>query len=167
MKDFVVVGIITKTHGLFGQVKIVPTTNIWGFLLKFKKLKLYDEARDEMYELDVEKITKGRKSLIVKFSGISDSENASKLVGLEIVVNVSELPKLKPNEFYYFEVLGIDVFDEAGNFVGKVEDVFWNGSNEVLVIRKDQEEMLFPMIRDYVIEFERGKRLKIKVPEWI
>ncbi len=167
MNKFVVVGIVSKPHGLFGQVKVIPTTNIWNSLTGMEKLRLYDESRNQVYELQVEQMIKTGKSILVKFANINNAETASKLVGLNVVVDLNQLPKLKKDEFYYFEVLGIDVYDESGNFLGKIEDVLSTGSNEVLIIRKEGHEILFPMIRDYIVDFEKGKKLKIRLPEWI
>ncbi len=167
MSEFVIVGVISKIHGLSGKVKIIPTTNIWSIFTGSKKLKLYSEARNEFYEMDVEEIKRSGKYVVAKFLNISDPEAASQLVGLNVVVDPRKLPKLQNNEFYYFEVLGIKVFDEFENFLGKVEDILTTGSNEVLVIRNNEQEILFPMINEYIIEFQKEKKLKVRLPEWI
>lgn len=168
MREYITIGKITKTHGLLGNVKVQPLTNVLEVFDNFKEFLIRDESRDEIYTVQVEDIKKSGRAFLIKFSGINNEEAAKKIVGLEIVMKIEDLPKLNsPDEFYYYEVLNIDVFDQNGNFIGKVCDVISTGSNEVLVVKNKNKEILLPMIRDYIIKFLREKQLVVKIPEWI
>lgn len=151
-----------------GNVRVLPLTNVLEVFDKSKELLIRDESRNEIYAVPVEEIRRSGKTFLIKFSGVNDEEDAKKIVGFEIVMKVEDLPKLNsPDEFYYYEVLHIDVFDQAGKFIGKVCDIISTGSNEVLVVKKKDEEILLPMIRDYIVEFQRGHHLIVRIPEWI
>ncbi len=168
MKGYVTVGKITKTHGLFGSVKVQPTTNVLEVFDNFKEIFIHDEARDEIYKVQVEEIKKAGKAFLVKFFGVDNEEKAKKIVGMDVVMRVEDLPELKsPDEYYYYEILGVDVLDQEGNFLGKVCDIISTGSNEVLIVKNKDEEILLPMVRDYILEVHRQKRLVVKIPEWI
>lgn len=168
MKEYVVIGKIVRTHGLMGNVMVQPLTNVLEVFDKSKQFFIMDESRDEIYTVQVEDIKRSGKTFLIKFYGVNNEETAKKIVGLEIVMKAEDLPKLSsPDEFYYYEVLNIDVFDQTGNFIGKVCDIISTGSNEVLVVRSDDEEVLLPMIRDYVVELHKKDRLIVRIPEWI
>lgn len=168
MKEYVVIGKIVRTHGLMGNVRVQPLTNVLEVFDKSKQFFIMDESRDEIYTVQVEDIKRSGKTFLIKFYGVNNEETAKKIVGLEIVMKAEDLPKLSsPDEFYYYEVLNIDVFDQTGNFIGKVCDIISTGSNEVLVVRSDDEEVLLPMIRDYVVELHKKDRLIVRIPEWI
>ncbi len=168
MKEYVVIGKIVRTHGLMGNVRVQPLTNVLEVFDKSKQFFIMDESRDEIYTVQVEDIKRSGKTFLIKFYGVNNEETAKKIVGLKIVMKAEDLPKLSsPDEFYYYEVLNIDVFDQTGNFIGKVCDIISTGSNEVLVVRSDDEELLLPMIRDYVVEFHKKDRLIVRIPEWI
>ncbi|MFN4190605.1 MAG: ribosome maturation factor RimM [Pseudothermotoga sp.] len=168
MKEYVVIGKIVRTHGLMGNVRVQPLTNVLEVFDKSKQFFIMDESRDEIYTVQVEDIKRSGKTFLIKFYGVNNEETAKKIVGLEIVMKAEDLPKLSsPDEFYYYEVLNIDVFDQTGNFIGKICDIISTGSNEVLVVRGNDEEILLPMIRDYVVELHKKDRLIVRIPEWI
>lgn len=168
MRDYVAIGKITKTHGLLGNVKVQPMTNVLEVFDNFKEVFIHDEIHNELYKLEVEDIKRTGKTFVVKFSGIDSEENAKKIVGLEIVMKIEDLPRLSsPDEYYYYEILDVDVLDQNGNFLGKVCDVIATGSNEVLVVKNKNVEILLPMIHDYILEFQRQRQLIVKMPEWI
>ncbi|HOJ88645.1 MAG TPA: ribosome maturation factor RimM [Pseudothermotoga sp.] len=168
MKGYVTIGRIARTHGLSGNVKVQPMTNVLQVFDKIREALIYDEVRDEIYTLQVQEIKRTDRSILAKFYGIDSEKDAAKIVGLQIVMKVEDLPQLNSkDEYYYYEILDVDVFDENGNFLGKVCDIIWTGSNEVLVVKDKDKEILLPMIHDYVLEFHRQKQLIVKVPEWI
>lgn len=168
MKDYVVIGTIAKTHGLFGDVRIKPTTNVLEIFQKLKEVFMYDSSRNEVYEVQLQHIKRSGKTFLAKFVGIDDEKAAKQIVGLDLVVKVKSLPKLSsPDEYYYYELLDLNVYDQNGNFLGKICDIITTGSNEVIVVKNNQQEILLPMIHDYVIGFERQKRLVVRMPEWI
>lgn len=168
MKEYIVIGKIVRTHGLMGNVRVQPLTNVLEVFDKSKQFFIMDGSRDEVYTVQVEDIKRSGKTFLIKFYGVNSEETAKKIVGLEIVVKAEDLPKLSsPDEFYYYEVLNIDVFDQTGNFIGKVCDIISTGSNEVLVVRGNDQEVLLPMIRDYVVELHKKDRLIVRIPEWI
>ncbi|ABV32696.1 MULTISPECIES: ribosome maturation factor RimM [Pseudothermotoga] len=168
MSDYVVIGKITKTHGLFGSVKVLPLTNALEVFQKLENVFIKNDAQSNTHRLQIEEIRKAGKGFLIKFSGIDDEERARKIVGLSLAVRVTDLPKPKsPNEYYYYELLNVEVLDQSGNFIGRVEDIIQTGSNEVAVVKNGSFEMLIPVIHDYIIKFEKRKRLVVKVPEWI
>jgi len=168
VKEYVVVGTIAKTHGLFGDVRIKPTTNVLEIFKELKEFFIYDSSRNEVYKVELEHIKRSGKTFLAKFVGIDDERAAKQIVGLDLVVKVESLPRLNsPDEYYYYELLDLDVYDQNGDFLGKICDIISTGSNEVIVVKNNEQEILLPMIHDYVIGFERQRRLVVKMPEWV
>jgi 16S rRNA processing protein RimM len=81
-----------------------------------------------------------------------------------VLVELSDLPPLKPGEFYYFQVVGIEVHLSDGRRLGKIEDVFSTGANDVWVVRVNGREVLIPVIADVVKEIDIAGRRAIVEP---
>ena len=86
-------------------------------------------------------------------------EAASKLAGQTIYISRDRFPDLPENEYYWFQVEGLNVYDEGGCYHGNVEEIIRTGSNDVYVVRDGKRELLLPVIDSVVktIDLEAGK----------
>jgi len=167
VSEYIVIGKITRTHGLFGNVKVFPTTNVGEVFANLKQVFIKDESRNGIYRVTVQRIRKVGKEYLLKIAGIDNVETAKKIVGLQLAVRIEDLPKLKANEYYFYQLLNVDVYDERGEMIGKVVDIIETGSNDVAVVKGKGGEVLVPMIRECIVQFEPQKRLVVKLPEWM
>lgn len=96
--------------------------------------------------------------LIVKLEDVNDRDQAQLLVNAEIAVPQSLLPQLDDGEFYWKDLLGMTVVNEAGYDFGVVDDLMETGSNDVLVVKANktdafgQKERLIPFLTDSVVK---------------
>ncbi len=76
--------------------------------------------------------------------------------GATVFIAASDLPALKPGEFYYYQVLGMEVRLTDGRSLGMIEEVISTGANEVWEVRGEMGEVLVPVIEDVVkaIDFD-------------
>lgn len=167
MSEYIVIGKITRTHGLFGNVKVFPTTNVGEIFSNLKQVFIKDEARNGIYKVTVQRIKKVGKEYLLKIAGIDSLEKAKKIVGLQLAVRIEDLPKLKSGEYYFYQLLNVDVYNERGEKMGTVVDIIETGSNDVAVVKTGKGEILVPMIKDCIVEFEPGKKLVVKLMEWM
>ncbi|HNR80181.1 MAG TPA: ribosome maturation factor RimM, partial [Mesotoga infera] len=88
-----------------------------------------------------------------------------RLCGYYIYVERDYLPELVEGEYYFFQVLGCQVWNESGDFVGTVEDIIETGSNDVMVIRRQDgfnvHEELIPLIKDYIVSMDFERKIVI------
>jgi 16S rRNA processing protein RimM len=79
-------------------------------------------------------------------------------------MNIDSLPELGEGEFYHHQIIGLTVITSEGDVIGKIEEVLETGSNDVYVVRKDNNEYLIPAIKEVVthIDLEKGQ-VTIKV----
>jgi 16S rRNA processing protein RimM len=80
------------------------------------------------------------------------------LAGLDLYVRRDELPPPADGEFYWWDLEGLSVYTEAGEDLGRVEEFFPTGSNEVLIVRKGPQEVLLPFIKDVVLSIDYQQR---------
>lgn len=167
MNEYIVIGKITKTHGLFGNVKVVPMTNVEEIFLNLKEVFVKDETRNGIYRVNVQKIKKIGKNYLLKIAGIDSLEKAKKIVGMQLLLKTEELPKLSSDEYYFYQLLNVDVYNETGEKLGRVIDIIETGSNDVVVVKTKDGEILIPMVKEYVVSFEPERKLVVKLSEWM
>ncbi|GMQ96893.1 MAG: ribosome maturation factor RimM [Gammaproteobacteria bacterium] len=142
------VGRITGIFGLQGWVKIHSYTDPAGNILNFSCWHLSRGDQDVIRGL-----IKGQmhgKAVIAHLAGCDDRDQADTLVGCEIAVPRSDLPALAPGQYYWAELIGLDVVTLDGTSLGRLERLIETGANDVMIIHGERERLI-PFIKDQVI----------------
>lgn len=153
MEDVLKVGVITTTHGVRGEVKVFPTTDDPA---RFKKLKqvILDNGKEKR-DLEIEQVKFFKNLVILKFKGIDNINDIEKYKKAELFVTRENAVKLKKNEYFIADLIGLAVTSDEGEDLGELRDVLQTGANDVYVIGKEGgEEILLPAIRDCVLEVD-------------
>lgn len=165
MEDFFQVGIITATHGLKGEVKVFPTTDD---VKRFKRLRevILDTGKERI-GLEVESVKFFKQFAIVKFKGIDDISAVEKYRKASILVTRENAVRLKKDEYFIADLMGVKVRDESDAEIGVLRDVMETGANDVYVIDlTDGRELLLPAIKQCVLEVDtEGGFMKIHILE--
>ncbi len=166
--ELVVIGVLSNTHGLTGDMKLYLFTNANEILRKVSEYVLKNKDETQSLNIKFEKVKKHSDHYIVHIAGIETIAEAEKLKGLYVYVKKEFLPKLQEGQYYFFELVGCTVYDQDNNYLGEVKEVIETGNNDVLSVKKDKQEFLIPVIEDYVRLIDKeGKRIYIKMPEWL
>lgn len=147
---WVAVGRVTKTHGLKGELKFHPNVSDPGMIRGARNVKL-GKNENELTDYQVESLRGSGSPLIIKFKQCDTIEQARILAGLTLYVAQEDLPPLPEGEYYWFEIEGLEVYDEEGSFYGRIAEIIETGSNDVYVVRDGKNELLLPVI-DSVIQ---------------
>jgi 16S rRNA processing protein RimM len=95
--------------------------------------------------------------LLLQVEGCGSREMVQPLVGFDLYVRRDELPPAPEGEFYWFDLEGLTVYTEDGQYLGQVVEFFPTGSNEVLIVRKGSQETLLPFIKDVVLAVDEAR----------
>ena len=152
MEQFLQVGVISSTHGLRGEVKVFPTTDD---ATRFQTLKnvVLDTGREKL-DLEIQSVRFFKQFVIVKFKGIDNINDIEKYKGCTLKVAEKNLSELEDGEFYYHEIIGLDVY-ENDILVGQVKEILQPGANDVWVVkRKGKRDLLLPYIPPVVLNVD-------------
>ena len=165
MQDILQVGAVTSTHGLAGEVKVFPTTDDPK---RFRKLKrvLIDTGK-EMKELEVTGVKFFKQMVILKFRDHNRIEDVMGYKGKALYVTRENVVKLKKNEYFIADLIGMQVFTEDGNLLGKLTDVLQTGANDVYeVSMEDGKTVLIPAIRQCILDVDTaGEKMTVHLLE--
>ncbi len=149
MDDFLCVGVITTTHGVRGEVKVFPTTDD---VKRFKKLKeVYIDIDKERTLKKVQGVKFFKQFVIIKLEGIDTCDDALLLKNKELLVSRDMAVKCAKDEYFIADLIGISVFDDNGNLLGEILEVYQTGANDVYeIVREDKSTFLVPAIKDCI-----------------
>lgn len=153
MEDRLQVGIITSTHGVRGEVKVFPTTDDPG---RFKRLKevILDTGKEELV-LEIEGVKFFRQLVILKFKGYDNINDIEKYRQKSLYVTRQNAVRLRRDEYFIADPIGLSVKDEQDQQIGVLKDVMETGANDVYVIEMtDGRELLLPAIKQCVREVD-------------
>lgn len=165
MSTYIPVGRVTSPHGIKGEVKFHYYNEVHEDF--FKYTSLYYDDQGEKKGLKLKNVRLAKKGFILSFEEIKDRSFAEKLKGMILYVREEDLPPLKDGEYYFFHLIGLNVFDEKGKNLGRIKEIMKTGANEVLVI-EGKEEILIPMVDTFVLSIDlKRKSVLVRKPEYI
>lgn len=148
----IAVGRVAGLFGVRGWVKVFSYTRPRDAILNYRPWLI--ERDGEWHTFDVLEGRAQGKGLVAHLEGCGDRDIAAALVGAEIAVPMSQLPATGDHEYYWAELEGLRVVNEAGQELGRVSHLFETGANDVVVVR-GKREYLIPVAPDYVRRIDR------------
>jgi 16S rRNA processing protein RimM len=88
-------------------------------------------------------------------------ESAKAFVGRKVFLPEDMQEKLSEGEYYWRDIIGLDVYNEDDKYIGKIESVFPTGSNDVYVCKQAEREILLPAIADVIRKIDLNRRVMI------
>ena len=158
MKEFLDCGQIVNTHGVRGEVRIVPWADSPEFLCQFSTLYLDGAPRRVLSS----RVHKG--SVIAKLDGVDTVEAAMLLRDktVQILRTDARLPK---GAFFLADIIGLKVVDEEGRTLGTLKEVLSPSVQQVYVV-EGEREILIPAVPEFILETNiAGGYLKVRLIE--
>lgn len=151
MEQFLRIGVITRSHGVHGEVKVFPTTDSPGRFEEVSRVYIRTEKGD--IEADIEGVKYFNNLAIVKFSCFSSPEEILGYAGADIMISRDDAQPLEEGEYYIGDLIGCRVVSDEnsecrpGIELGTLKDVLQTGANDVYVVKTiSGSEILLPVI---------------------
>lgn len=158
MKEFLDCGQIVNTHGIHGEVRIVPWADSPDFLRGFGTLYVDGAPR----KVASARVHKG--SVIARLDGVDTVEEAMRLKGKTVQIRRADA-KLPEGAFFLADIIGLDVVDEAGQRLGTLKEVLSPSRQQVYVVAGERE-ILIPAVPEFIQETNiEGGYLKVRLIE--
>jgi 16S rRNA processing protein RimM len=155
--DLVIMGRIVAPYGVFGWLKVLPETEKLDGLLDYKTWWVGKD--NDWRELKVEDAKIHNEVLVVKLQGIIERDGALACKGKQVAVPRALLPKLKGDEYYWSDLIGLSVKNLQDVDFGKIIDVFATGANDVIAAKSDAgQERLIPYINSAIIKVDMAAK---------
>ncbi|AGM98954.1 ribosome maturation factor RimM [Streptococcus iniae] len=161
------VGKIVNTQGLQGEMRVLSVSDFADE--RFKKgniLALFDDKDQFVQEIEIASHRKQKNFDIIKFKNHYHINDIEKYKGFTIKVSEDKLSELNDDEYYYHEIIGLDVY-EHDVLVGTITEILQPGANDVWVVsRKGKRDLLLPFIPPVVLNVDiANKRVDVDIME--
>ena len=159
-EKFIEIGRIVRSHGVGGRVKIRSYLERPEVLQDLSELLVGREVSEARW-FPVAAIRTGKGFFTLKLGGIDDRDAAAGICGSSVWMPVERMQKLPEGEYYWNEIVGLQVVTEEGRDLGRIEAVFPTGSNDVYVCREGKREILLPAIEEVVRTIDRDRGVMV------
>lgn len=159
---YLVVGKVVAPWGTRGELKVKILTDFPDRFRDLNRVYLGDEPRM------LEGYKRHGRWVILKLEGCADRNSAEKVRGELVQVPLEEAVPLSEDEYYVYQIVGLEVWTREGKRLGEISEVLFTGANEVYVVKGERGEILVPAIEDVVKEVDlEGGRLIVEPLEGI
>ncbi len=160
MQERLEIGQIVNTFGIKGELKVVPFTDD---IKRFDNLKtIYVRTKKETKQYQVENVKYHKNMVLIKLEGIDQIEDAEMLRNAFLEVDRENAIPLKEGTYFIADLIGLEVYTESGDLLGKVEDIYNTGSNDVYVVKDELgKQILLPGIKEVIKEVKLDDKIVV------
>ena len=139
-EEFVCVGKVSGIFGVKGWIKVYSYTETRENILTYSPWTL--TKGKESKEVEVIDGRRHGKTVVARLEGINDRDDAAELNGWEIFIHADQLPKAKQGEYYWADLIGLQVKTVEGIDLGIVQQMLETGANDVVVVSGERERLI-------------------------
>lgn len=163
-EDCYFLGKITRKHGLQGNVILKLDTDQPEIYNKLESI--FIEINGLLVPFFIQKSSWSKQdSLNILFKNATD-QLAEQVIGKEVYLPLSTLPKLEGKKFYYHEIIHFKIWDNKGNLYGEIQSVNDQTAQHYFILNLDGKEVIIPIIKDWILEVNRKEKfIKMELPE--
>ena len=155
--QYLEIGQIVNTFGIKGQVKVVPFTDD---ITRFDELKkVYIVCKSSRKEVEIEDVKYHKNMVLLKFKGLNKIEEVEIYKNCYLEIDRKDGKKLEEGEYYIVDLLGLDVVTDVGQSLGKLEDIYNTGSNDIYVVKDELgKQILLPCIKEVIKKVDLNEK---------
>ena len=157
-KDLVLIGKIVGAHGLKGTSKIRSYAESLEIFKPGKVLLV------SSYEIDW--IKSHSRGALLTLKEVTGRDQAKSLIGSELYIEKAELPELEAGTYYWFDLIGVNVYTSDNSYLGSIASIIETGANDVYVVKDADREILVPALESVVQSIDiESKIMRVELPE--
>lgn len=167
-EQYYIVGKIANTHGLRGELKILPQTDFTEErFASGSELYLTSASGNMRTPVEVTNARRHKNMYIVRFAQFTDINEVEQYKGGSVLIAGENREPLPEGEYYYNEIIGCQVITDEDEQLGEITDIITTGANDVWVVTPDKgKDILLPVIDDVILAVDvQAKRVKVHLME--
>ena len=161
MDNYLEIGKIINSYGLKGFIKVLPLTDN---IKRYELLKtVFIDYRNNLEIFDIEEVKYHKNFVLLKLKGLDDINQVEKYKESYIKIDRKDGVKLPKDSYYIVDLIGLNVETIEGEYLGKIDDIFPTGSNDVYVVKNELgKQILIPAIKSVIKEIDiENKKIKV------
>lgn len=152
-QEYFEIGQIVNHFGIKGMVKVNPFTDDISQFEKLKSILLVKDGK--LSEVEIEETKYSKNQVLLKLKGIDTVEEAEKYRGCYLKIARSNSKKLPKDTYFIADLLRLTVYTDENILLGKVEDIYNSGANDIYVIKsEDGKQILLPGTKEVIKQID-------------
>lgn len=152
-QEYFEIGQIVNHFGIKGMVKVNPFTDDISQFEKLKSILLVKDGK--LSEVEIEETKYSKNQVLLKLKGIDTVEEAEKYRGCYLKIARSNSKKLPKDTYFIADLLGLTVYTDENILLGKVDDIYNSGANDIYVIKsEDGKQILLPGTKEVIKQID-------------
>lgn len=155
--DLLLVGKVIRPHGLKGLLRIMAYAGPEASFLEAETV-LFKTVSGENRKCTVTSVTPHKNFFLMGVEEVSSADEAEAYRGAEILVQKETVTR-EDDAFFWYELLGLNVFLDTGEYLGSISQILTTGSNDIYVVKDGEKEIYVPALYEVItqIDLENGK----------
>ncbi len=167
--DLVLVGRVIGAHGIRGSLKVSSHAESLSVYETGKEIRVA-LPNGSVQTMTIQWVQPHGRGLLMNLEGVIDRSQAESLIGSELFVDKACLPTLEQDTYYWFDLVGLRVYNTTGTLLGRLDGVIPTPGNDIYVVKGKQggqtRELLIPAIGAVVLKIDlEGKTMIVDPPE--
>jgi len=150
--SLLLVGKVIRPHGKGGLLKIRSYARSEVSFLDAGSVFLRPVS-GAIHEFRVTSVNAHKNAFLMRLKNLASNEEAEEFKGAEILINKDTLVR-EEGECFWYELLGIKVYLDIGDYLGSVSYIISAGSNDIYVVREGDKEIFIPATHEVVKEID-------------
>ncbi|MDJ0880401.1 MAG: ribosome maturation factor RimM [Gammaproteobacteria bacterium] len=153
--DLIAVGHVIGAHGVKGQIKVFSNTEPRENIVTYSPWVIQQDDKMKIYPVSGKR---QGKNVIASLQGITDRDQANDLTGGSIFIRRSQLPDLAEGDFYWSQLIGLQVLSQDGFSLGRIDQMMETGANDVMVVQGDRERLIPYVMGEVILSIDLEKQ---------
>lgn len=161
--DCILLGKITRPHGIRGEVKVYPYSGQPENFLGYREILVGSEGQVERIPYTVEQSRVQGRLAVLRLAGCDDRTKAEALAGREVWLRRSDLPKPGEDEYYLADLEGREAVSADGLLLGRISGIMDTAAHPILIVTGRGREYLVPVHKGVVASID-GEQVVLRLP---
>lgn len=155
--DWIIIGRFGRPHGIKGLVTVVSFTEPRDNVMHYTDW--HARINQQWQPLKLLHLEMNNKFILTQIDGYQEREEVARLTNVDIAVEREQLPVLKPGEYYWHQLIGMQAVNQQGLLLGTVTDMLPTGANDVLVVVGEKRHLIPYLPGKYVVEINDSQHM--------
>ncbi|MFT5197055.1 MAG: 16S rRNA processing protein RimM [Candidatus Promineifilaceae bacterium] len=157
---YLVIGQITKPHGVRGELRIDVTTDMPERYHQLDQVLIAKNERQTPQTMEIESVRFHQEKALIKFTGYNYRDQVEEFRKWLVLIPTEQAIPLEEGEFFYYQLIGMEVVTDEGVPIGVVKEIIQTGANDVFVLQNPAKgEILIPDTEEVVTNVDRDLRV--------
>ena len=155
--NWIVIGRFGRPHGVKGSVTVNSFTEPRDNILSYTDWHV--SLNNTWQPIKLLSAQNYNKTIVAQIEGYQEREDVAELTNAEIAVHQEQLAPLAPGEYYWYQLIGMNVVNQQGQSFGAVTEVLPTGANDVLIVQGEKRHLIPYLPGQFIIDIDDNQRV--------